>query len=653
MLKSTLAQLKIGTKVLLIAGLAMLGFAAVLIVMLVADTARNSADDAQQAATSEFITVQKIGADFLNARRREKDFLLRKDKKYAEAHAELAPKIADENKSLLATADAGEADALNKLQGLYTEYDGRFQEIAVDTTNMGLTPDTGLLGTLRTAVHAIEDALKNYDDPQLTISMLMMRRHEKDFLARGDKSYVDNLTKEQAHFNDLLKASAIPAEEQAKLADLSNAYLAAFTDMAKLQLTIADKLSGMSESYANAEPVLAAISKSADDRAKAAEAEKQQIESLAQYTMFGAVIVIALLMLGLAWVIGRGISRPVRELAEAMTKLSTGDKSVSVLVAGKDEVAEMAHAFGVFKENMIKAEQLAAQELEAQKRQIARAKLMDGLTETFDHDVAMVLKTVASATTELQSTASSMTATAEETSRQSGVVAAASEEASTNVQTVASATEELSSSISEISRQVQQSTQVASRAVEDAERTNVQVKGLADAAQKIGEVVHLINDIASQTNLLALNATIEAARAGEAGKGFAVVASEVKSLATQTARATDEIGGQISGIQQATGSAVTAIETISKTIGEIDTIATTIAAAVEEQGAATKEIARNVQQAAQGTQEVSANIAGVSQAAAATGAAAEQVQNAAHELSVQAETLRGKVETFLSEIKAA
>ncbi|HVY98613.1 MAG TPA: methyl-accepting chemotaxis protein [Dongiaceae bacterium] len=653
MLKSSLAQLKIGTKVLLIAGLALVGFAAVLIVMVVADTTRNAADGAQRTATDEFITVETIGNDFLNARRREKDFLLRKDKKYAEAHAELAPKIADEIKSLLATADPAEAEALNKLQALYTEYDGRFQEISVDTINMGLTPDTGLLGTLRTAVHAIEDALKNYDDPQLTISMLMMRRHEKDFMARGDKSYVDSLTQEQAHFNALLKASAIPAGEQAKLADLSNAYLAAFSQMSDLQLAIAGKLSGMSESYANAEPVLAAISKSADDRAKAAEARKARIESVARYTMFGAVIVIAALMLGLAAVIGRGISRPVRDLAQAMTKLSSGDKSASVPVVGRDEVAEMAHAFGVFKENMIKAEQLAAQELEAQKRQVARARLIDGLTSTFDHDVALVLKTVASATTELQSTAASMTATAEETSRQSSVVAAASEEASTNVQTVASATEELSSSISEISRQVQQSTQVASRAVGDAERTNAQVKSLAEAAHKIGEVVSLINDIASQTNLLALNATIEAARAGEAGKGFAVVASEVKSLATQTAKATEEIGGQIGGIQQATGSAVDAIEGIGKTIGEIDTIATTIAAAVEEQGAATKEIARNVQQAAQGTQEVNANIVGVSQAAAATGAAAEQVQNAAHELSVQAETLRGKVETFLSEIKAA
>jgi len=653
MLKSWLAQLKIGTKVLLLAGVALVGFAAVLVVMLMADTARNGADDAQQAATAEFITVQTIGADFLNARRREKDFLLRKDKKYADAHAELAPKITEEIKSLLAHAGSGEAGALNKLQGLYTEYDGRFQEISSDTINMGLTPDTGLLGTLRTAVHAIEDGLKTFDDPKLTISMLMMRRHEKDFMARGDKSYLEALTKEQAHFNDLLKASTIPADEQAKLADLSKAYLAAFTEMANLQLAIADKLSGMSDSYANAEPVLAAVSKAADDRAKAAQAEKVQIESVAQYTMFGAVILIAVLMLGLAAVIGRGISRPVRELAAAMTRLSTGDKSVSVAVIGKDEVAEMAHAFGVFKENMIKAEALAAHEAEAQQHQVARAKLIGSLTTNFDQDIALVLKTVASATTELQATAASMTATAEETSRQSAAVASASEEASTNVQTVAAATEELSSSIAEISRQVQQSAQVAGRAVSDAQRTNAQVKGLAEAATKIGAVVSLINDIASQTNLLALNATIEAARAGEMGKGFAVVASEVKNLATQTAKATEEIGGQIGGIQQATGAAVDAIQSIGKTISEINSIASAIASAVEEQGAATQEIARNVQQAASGTHEVSANIGGVSEAAASTGAAAGQVQGAANELSQQSEDLRTKVETFLIAIKAA
>jgi methyl-accepting chemotaxis protein len=653
MLGSLLSRLRIGTKVMLIAGIALIGFAAVLLTLVITDGMRSAVDRVQQEAVSEYITVQTVSEDFLNARRREKDFLLRKDKSYADKHDELAAKINGEIDGLKTTATPEEVDALTKLQGLYAQYDGRFKEIAGDVITMGLKPEDGLLGKLRAAVHEVEDKLKGYNDPQLTISMLMMRRHEKDFMARGDKSYIDKLTQEQAHFLDLLKASSIPADEQAKLAGLADTYKAAFVEMANLQLTIADKLSGMSESYAAAEPILDAIRKSADATRAKAQADMESIERTARMAMFGGVIAIGLVMLGLALVIGRGISRPVNHLAHAMTKLSEGDKSVEVPVIGRDEVAEMANAFRVFKANMIKAEELAAKELEEQRRRAERAKVIDRLTAEFDHDVAIVLRAVASATTEMQATAGSMTATAEETSRQASVVSAASEEASANVQTVAAATEELSASIAEISHQVQQSAQVASRAVADAEQTNAEVQTLAEAAQKIGEVVRLINDIASQTNLLALNATIEAARAGEAGKGFAVVAQEVKSLANQTAKATDEIGAQVGGIQQATGHAVTAIQSIGKTISEISTIATAIASAVEEQGAATKEIARNVQQASAGTQEVSANIGGVSEAAATTGAAAEQVQGAAGELSRQSEDLRAKVETFLAAIKAA
>jgi methyl-accepting chemotaxis protein len=218
---------------------------------------------------------------------------------------------------------------------------------------------------------------------------------------------------------------------------------------------------------------------------------------------------------------------------------------------------------------------------------------------------------------------------------------------------VATATEELSSSIAEITRQVTQSARIAGQAVEESSRTTSTVRGLAEGAAKIGDVVKLINDIAGQTNLLALNATIEAARAGEAGKGFAVVAAEVKNLATQTAKATEEIAAQVGMIQQATGNSVAAIEGIGGTIGQINEIATTIASAVEEQGAATQEISRNVQQASAGTQEVSSNIGGVSQAAAETGAAASQVLSAADELSRQAETLRKEVGTFLADVRAA
>ena len=350
----------------------------------------------------------------------------------------------------------------------------------------------------------------------------------------------------------------------------------------------------------------------------------------------------------------RGITGPILGMTSSMAKLAEGDHGVEIVGTERgDELGAMAKSVLVFKENMIKAKELAAQEAEAVKQREARTRAIDKLTAGFDEESSLVLKTVASAATELQSTAASMTATAEETSRQSTAVAAASEEASTNVQTVASAAEELSASVSEISRQVSQSAEIAGKAVADAERTNQQIQGLAEAAQKIGEVVNLITDIASQTNLLALNATIEAARAGDAGKGFAVVASEVKNLANETAKATEEITGQIAGIQQATKDAVTAIQSIGQTIGSINEIASGIAAAVEEQGAATSEIARNVQQAAAGTQEVSSNISGVTEASASTGAAAEQVLGAAGELSKQSELLRGQVESFLAAVKAA
>jgi methyl-accepting chemotaxis protein len=386
-----------------------------------------------------------------------------------------------------------------------------------------------------------------------------------------------------------------------------------------------------------------------------AEALTVQKNSSLLVTMLWAMLAIGLAVAGaVVYFTTRAIVPPITAMTGAMGKLADGDHSVAVPSSDRrDEVGRMAKAVLIFKENMIKAKELAEKEMAAQKQREARAKAIEQLTNGFDADVSQVLKTVASATTELQSTAQSMSATAEETSRQSTAVAAASEQASTNVQTVASAAEELSSSITEISRQVTQSATIAAKAMTDAEQTNQRMQGLAKSAQKIGDVVNLINEIASQTNLLALNATIEAARAGEAGKGFAVVASEVKSLATQTAKATEEIGAQIADIQNSTSAAVDAIGGISTVIGEINSITTTIASAVEEQGAATQEIARNVQQAAQGTTEVSSNIGGVTEAAASTGAAANQVLGASGELSQQSELLRSKVETFLAGVKAA
>ena len=362
-----------------------------------------------------------------------------------------------------------------------------------------------------------------------------------------------------------------------------------------------------------------------------------------------------LLGLALAWFIGRGIVRPVTGMTAAMARLAAGDTATEIPERdSKDEIGDMAKAVAVFKDGMIETGRLRGeQEALKQRAEQERRQAMLDLAAKFEETVGGIVENVASAATELQSTAQSMAVTSEETSRQSSTVAAASEEATQNVQAVASAAEQLSASVREISQQVTQTGSVIKEAVQQAIRSNEQVQGLSSTAEKIGDVVRIISDIAGQTNLLALNATIEAARAGDAGKGFAVVASEVKALATQTAKATQEIAAQITAIQEATQIAAHSIQNVTETIGKVNETATVIASAVEEQGAATQEISRNVLQAARGTQEVSGNIAGVSDAAQQTGAAATQMLASAGELSRNGEVLKAQVQTFLREVRAA
>jgi methyl-accepting chemotaxis protein len=357
----------------------------------------------------------------------------------------------------------------------------------------------------------------------------------------------------------------------------------------------------------------------------------------------------------LAYFVARGLSRPIAGLTGTMNQLSGGDTGVAIPGRERsDELGTMAKAVEVFRQNMIEGDRLRAEQAAAEKVAEAQRKAdMHRLADEFEGAVGQIVRTVSSASTELEASATGMSRTAEHTRHLAGVVASASDEASANVQSVASASEQLSTSVGEIGRQVEQSNRIAGEAVRQAQNTDARIADLSKAAERIGDVINLITSIAEQTNLLALNATIEAARAGEAGRGFAVVANEVKALAGQTAKATSEISTQIAGMQAATQDSVAAIKEIGGTIGRISEIASTIASAVEEQGAATQEISRNIQQAARGTTEVASNILEVNKGAAESGSASAQTLSSAQMLAGESNRLSLEMNKFLSGVRAA
>lgn len=462
-----------------------------------------------------------------------------------------------------------------------------------------------------------------------------------------------------------LKAAftALPATSNAligaKLAEIRSemdAYQDSFSDLVAKAKTI-DELS--EQMMASAASITALSDAMKQDLVADQRRIESETETLTQRTRWLiAMLAIGSFLVGslLAVILGNGISRPMVKMCAAMRELAEGNLAVILPGIGrKDEIGEMAAAVEAFKVQAVaKAERdAAAQEERNRAAREARRVEMAQFADQFESAVGAIVSNVSSSAAQLEAAANTLTQTAETTQTLSTHVAGASEEASSNMQSVAAATEELSMSVDEIGRQVRESNRIALSAVQQAHQTDERISHLSRAAQNIGDVVKLITTIAEQTNLLALNATIEAARAGEAGRGFAVVASEVKSLASQTAKATEEISAQILGMQSATRDSVAAIKEIGSTISQISAIASTIATAVEQQSAATQEIASNVQSVARGTEEVANNIAQVNSGAEQTGSASADVLGSARTLATESARLRQELDRFMNSFRAA
>lgn len=481
-----------------------------------------------------------------------------------------------------------------------------------------------------------------------------------NFVAKPEKSVANSANARMQMLKNSF--SSLQADDQnlaAKIKEISeqlDAYQAAFGKFVENTAAIDALGTKMGEAATAITRQASAIKDSLSTRqqqlASQSAATARTTESFVTFLGLGGIAFGALL----AWMLGAGISRPMVGMCAAMRQLAAGNFEVVLPGLGrKDEIGEMAGAIEEFKLRAVDRAQREAAEREAESKAAgaARRAELHRFAERFEEAVGVIVSSVSSSASQLESSATTLSRTVEAAQDLSGRVASASEEASSNVQSVAAATEELSASVHEIGRQVQESSRIASAAVSQAEATDARIMKLSHAAQQIGDVVKLITAIAQQTNLLALNATIEAARAGEAGRGFAVVATEVKSLASQTAKATEEISSHIAGMQQATDASVTAIKEISQTIGQISRIAGGIATAIEQQTSATQEIAKNVQSAASGTHEIAESICEVNRGASETGAASGEVLNSAQTLAVESTRLRQELDRFMANIRAA
>lgn len=649
-----LRSVSVSVRTAAIGFVALIGFAAVGAVSLWADAQRKAQAEEMAALQERNEHLHAVVEGFLQARRREKDFLIRLDASYAAKHAEVADTVLKELDAVRATLDAPLVQEAAKLQETFQVYAAQFGKLAALWTDLGLDENSGLQGQLRAAVHDAEKVIGENAADDLMVKLLMMRRHEKDFMLRLDADYLNRLDQRVAEFGTLLDAKwNMDAATKAGMTESLKVYANAFRSFVDGRLKVEAETKVLSDLFAQGEPMLDALQAAIRDRYTAAMAEAEATGNRARVLTFSLVIAIGVLAVAAAIVIGRSISRPVNALSDRMAKLADGDVTIDVDTSGKDEIARMASTVLIFRDNLVRNREMQAEESKRQAHEIERGRQVGDLTQRFDADVKNLLASLRNAAGQMTDTSGSMSKSADGARAGVADAATASQRSAASVQIVATATTELSASINEIANQLGRASHVVDETVREAENTVALVGELNTSAEQIGEIVTLIRAIADQTNLLALNATIESARAGEAGKGFAVVASEVKNLAGQTGLATDRISEQITGVQNLTQRAVGTIQEIARRVTAIEQITSAVAAAVEEQSAATQDISSNLEEVAQAAEVLQVNLSGVSRLAEENGTLAQTVLDASGTVSQQSDTLGQRVHDFLTGVRAA
>lgn len=653
-----LSRFKLGHQILAVVLVTTIGFVIILANVGWTTWTQGRAQERSRAGTAVSLEAAHFGATALQLRRHEKDFLLRSDEKYATEHAAAAERGRKELARLRQLAGAlGDDDLVRGTDSLaspYETYLSTFTDLIALRRTMGLDPTSGLEGGMRNSVHDLEKRFTEVGDLLFANKVLTMRRHEKDFMLRRQPSYLAEHAKSAEELRTAIRARDLPLADKMGLVGLVDAYESRFKLWAESASRLVEVQKQVSGSYSALEPIVLATTEKAEQLSQRFEAEAAALEKTSLVLLFATVLGAIAVTVPLALLIWRHAARALNDMETSMRAIEKGDYAIAVTGGEHDtEIGSMARSLVDLRDRLQEAEALRAARADDDRRRHERTERLERLVRGFESDVAQVVGTLSSAATELQAAAGTLTGTAEETSRQSSAVAGAAEAASDQVGTVAGASQQLTQSIAEISSKMVESHDVSKEAVGEAEKAATIVHELDRSAAHIGEVVDLIQAIASQTNLLALNATIEAARAGEAGRGFAIVANEVKQLAAQTTRATEQIGTQITAIQSATATAVEAIDRIAGTIGRLDAIGSAIGAAVEEQSTIASEITQSIHFAAAQTHAASSSIGGVLTASEETSSAAHQVHAAADDLSRQSESLTSKVASFVSGVRAA